>query len=301
MRLNRWFFGIVALLGVFFVSCSKEYSVDPDPVAIDSSAVAQVALKAGADSIIMTTQVGILSNNASSSSNYIKLPIVVSKAGVYNVQAVAYFGKDSLILQGKGYVTTADSIFKLYPVNLGDFSTGTYITDSIMGNRIYVNGNATGYRLNITIVVDQNMTDSTSPVSSMGDSAWTCLVNDKDTLAGNFDMVTAMPGMYILSSSIMTHGDYLLGLTFALPANMSQLPITIPGTSASTVAGINLTGLGGVFVGGFGYVGTSTVITITKYNASTKHIEGRFEGSVKGMSSEEVMTVKYGIFKMTLQ
>lgn len=291
----------IAILGIIISSCGKEYSVDPDIRKADSTATAaQVAFKMSADSIITAAQIGILGGNADSTNNYITIPIKVSKAGSYRLRAIAYFGGDSLVLQGNGYVSTADSIFKLYPSNINDFSTGSYTTDSIPGNKVYWNDTLTKYHLNLTITVDNSNVNPPSNNVLTGDSSWACIINNKDSLTGNFDMVTSINSVTMLSSSTMIKGDYVLALTFVLPTDFSQLPITLDGKSASKAASINLTGTGGVFIGGYGVNPDDATITINKYDSKTKKMEGTFEGTVKDMQTSTIMNVNKGVFKITL-
>ncbi|PZP47808.1 MAG: hypothetical protein DI598_10660 [Pseudopedobacter saltans] len=307
--------GFLGLTVFILVSCSKEYSVDPDISKVDSSAftIAEVVLIANSDSVVTATQVGVLGNNADTASNYIKLPIKVSKAGLYDIRTVAYFGSDSLILQGSGYVSILDSIIKVYPVNIGDFATGTYTTDSIKGNKVYWNDTATGYRINIIITVDQSITTNpTNPVSLATDSSWsfTLNYNGKDSVInGIFDDMelvasTTMPSQSVYGCNGDATGgtDYFnFDLSFKMPTDFSKLPITLSTSDINSYMNLTVTDKdNNTFLAATTLTNTKGSIIITKYDASTKTISGTFSGTLQNIvagNSPTTCTISNGSFK----
>ena len=312
MRFLFRLFGFTAMLGALVASCSKDLSVDPDLTKTDSSAVAQLSFKAGTDIIVTGTQVGVFSNISDTTPGYIALPVTVTGSGMYHVSTVAYFGGDSMVFTGKGYVTTQDSIVKIYPVNLKKILAGTYTVDSIKGNHIKLNDTTTKYYFDITVVVTDGPVTPSNPVVLPTDSSWsfTLSLNGKETVInGIFDLMHQVTGPDGQQQGVYQfNGDaqggeafFNLDISFRMPADLSKLPITVPTTGINDYASIGVSdGNKDSYLAIITLAGTTATVTISQYNASTKTIGGTFSGTLKNVKSSAFNTLSNGTFKAKL-
>lgn len=306
MRFYIKLLGLITVLAAIIVSCSKEQSVDPDISKIDSSIVAQYTLTAGSDSVILGTQVGFFYID-NSYSGYLKIPVKVTKSGAYNIDVVTYFGTDSVIFSGSGFTVAGDSIIKLYPESLSELTVGTYTVDNISKNHIYVNGAKTGFLLNTSIVVSESVV---TPIGNIKDSTWSLLINGTDSVGGVFEEVVKLPnitnGYGMSGSNTDPNKTYNLALILNLPSTSSiTTPVTLNSADpGSTIAILFINNNDSLFTGGhadsLSAPGSSAIITINQYDATTKEINGTFSGSLKRPDGGATYNVTKGVFKTVL-
>lgn len=293
MRSYLRFFSLLTLLGVLFASCSKELSVDPDISKIDSSSLATLSFKSTPDSFVTGQQVGDFIINSSADTSYISLPVVVGKAGAYNLRAVSYYGTDSLVFVGKGYASAKDSIIKLYPIDnsFNGLAVGSYIGVPSKANIISQGGIATGYFLMTSVVI------SNAPTTASSDSIWS-LTLDGTAVSGTFTVLAAQQGVLGMTGQ-SSDGVYTFILSFTMPTAAVTQPLVMTSSDGTSKVSVSLEKGGVTFKGSTDTPNSTTTITINQYDPTTKEISGTFSGTLVDVTNGTATTynVSNGTFK----
>ncbi|WP_447641111.1 MULTISPECIES: hypothetical protein [Chitinophagaceae] len=161
--------------------------------------------------------------------------------------------------------------------------------------------------------VDPDMSKVDS-LSLTTDSSWafTLSRDGNDTaISGIFDDREAGTNSSLGLSVYEFNGDaqggtdyFNLDLAFKIPSDLSQLPLTISTTDASSYMNIAISDKdNNTYLAATGQSGSNGKIVIAQYDASTKTIVGTFSGTLINLVSTSTSTtcvVSNGVFKVKL-